>query len=75
MEIVDIWGVNDEIEVNNAYGYVKSTINNNYPKFSKENLVKKNAESTVTCRNLVYLVISLIACKHPNFLITNSTDQ
>ena len=26
MEIVDIWGVDDEIEVNNAYGYVKSTI-------------------------------------------------
>ena len=41
MEIVDIWGVNDEIEVNNAYGYVKSTINNNYPKFSKESLEKK----------------------------------
>ena len=75
MEIVNIWGVNDEIEVNNAYGYVKSTININYPKFSKESLEKKNAESTVTCRNLVYLVISLIVCKHPNFLITNSIDQ
>lgn len=32
MEIVDIWGVNDKIEVNNAYGYVKSTIIQNFRK-------------------------------------------
>ena len=56
-------------------GDIKSTININYPKYSKEIWVKKNAESTVTCRNLVYLVISLLECKHSDFLITNSTYQ
>ena len=69
---------------------LRSTINNYQPKFSKEIWVKKNAESTVTCRNLVYLVISLLEftcrnlvylvislleCKHSDFLITNSTYQ
>ena len=66
MEIVEFWG---------EMMRLRSTINNNQPKFSKEIWVKKNAESTVTCRNLVYLVISLLECKHSDFLITNSTYQ
>ena len=35
----------------------------------------ENAESTVTFRNLVYLSISLLVCKHPDILIPNSTYQ
>lgn len=56
-------------------GDIKSTININYPKYSKEIWVKKNAESTVTCRNLVYLVISLLERKHSDILLHNYTEQ
>ena len=54
---------------------LRAKINNNQPKFSKEIWVKKNAESTVTCRNLVYLVISLLERKHSDILLHNYTEQ